>query len=141
MIRAIALALSLSPAPAAGLQEGTDADAMRRQQLEQVNALGREISARIRSALEGGNLLAEVEALRALEEEYQSKGPMAQQVLALHLMERTVVLGNYGEALRWADLSQGPGGGLRWRTMSWTDSSRKTPSTRWSRSPGTSRPC
>jgi hypothetical protein len=74
-------------------------------QLEEVNALGREISARVRAAGANGNLLTELEALRGLEKEYADKGPMAQQVLALHLMQRTVELGNYAEALRQADLS------------------------------------
>ena len=76
--------------------------------LARVNELGREIAERVRAArAEGGNALAELEVLRGLEDEYRSEGPMAQQVLALYLMERTVELGNYEEALRYAEL-QGP---------------------------------
>lgn len=92
----------------AAAQDAGGQDEMRKQ-LEAVNALSREIGGRVRAACAGGgNALTELQTLRTMDREYEQEGEMERQVLALMIMEKTAVLGNYAEALHYADLSDGP---------------------------------
>jgi hypothetical protein len=79
------------------------ADEMRKK-LEMMNTLSREIDKRLKSAREKGNKLTELETLRLLDAEYSAQGPDAQEVVATRLMEMTIELSNYAEALRYADV-------------------------------------
>lgn len=94
---------SLAVRSAAQSSGGTTQDEMRKR-LEMFNELSREISKRLRAARENGNSLTELEALRGLDAEYSAKGPDARQAVAVRLMEKTIELGNYAEALKWADV-------------------------------------
>lgn len=95
---------SLAVRAAAQSSGPTTAQDEMRKRLELFNELSREISKRLRWARENGNKLTELEALRALDAEYSAKGPDARQAVAVRLMEKTIELGNYAEALKWADV-------------------------------------
>ncbi len=87
----------------------TDADAMRRM-LDEANAAARAIDDRTRAAREKGNLLSELEALRALEGELFAKGGPARQMLADMLSIASARAGNVADALRYSDLGADPEG-------------------------------
>ncbi|MEQ8763918.1 MAG: hypothetical protein RL885_08325 [Planctomycetota bacterium] len=106
--RAVIVILGLLVSGSAGAQ---DDDAQRRameEQLRQLNEASREIDHVIREARESGNLLAELIALRDLEQSFEGKGPMAMQALKLRRMQGEVVLGNYAAAIELGDFGQGP---------------------------------
>jgi len=71
--------------------------------LEEVNRIAHVIEDRVREAREQGNMLTELEALRSLDSEEQASSEMIRNVLALKLSELSATIGNYGDAIRYAD--------------------------------------
>lgn len=73
---------------------------------EMLREIVREIDKRVQSARERGNKLTEIDAIRALETEYAAKGPAAQMAIANWMLTVSPEVGNYREALRYADVIQ-----------------------------------
>jgi hypothetical protein len=60
-----------------------------------------------RMAAVQGNPLTKLDALRAMEAEYAAKGKAAKSAIAVRILTVAPELGNYGEALRYADIAYG----------------------------------
>jgi hypothetical protein len=60
-----------------------------------------------RMAAVQGNPLTKLDALRAMEAEYTAKGPAARSAVAVRILTVAPEVGNYGEALRYADIAYG----------------------------------
>ena len=105
VVHAAALSL-LALAPEALARPHQETDELRRE-LAELNALSRELGAVLRER-GSANQLAQLDVLRELEAEYAARGPIAREMVALYLMGAHAELGNYAEAIRYADQSQEP---------------------------------
>ncbi len=74
---------------------------------EELRKIVQEIDKRMVAARERGNTLTLLDTLRALEGEYAAKGPAAQAAIAVRILTVAPEVGNYVEALRYADLAYG----------------------------------
>jgi hypothetical protein len=72
-------------------------------EIQRLNEFSRIVSPRIREAEAKGNVLTVLEALRTLAGEYPTSKAVEHGMLMTFLMERTIELGNYADALRFAD--------------------------------------
>jgi hypothetical protein len=72
-------------------------------EIQRLNEFSRIVSPRIREAEAKGNVLTVLEALRTLAVEYPTSKAVEHGMLMTFLMERTIELGNYADALRFAD--------------------------------------
>ena len=72
-------------------------------EIQRLNEFSRIISPRIREAETKGNVLTVLEALRTLAVEFPASKAVEHGMLMTFLMERTIELGNYADALRFAD--------------------------------------
>src|ERR1051325_1328146 len=73
---------------------------------EEIRRVVLEIRDKAEAARASGNELTELDALRAMETEYAAKGQAAHQAIATLLLTLNPVVGNYREALRYADVGQ-----------------------------------
>jgi hypothetical protein len=72
---------------------------------EELRKIVQEIDKRM--AAVQGNPLTKLDALRALEAEYAAKGPAARSAIAVRILTVAPEVGNYEEALRYADIAYG----------------------------------
>lgn len=72
-------------------------------EIQRLNEFSRTVSPRIREAEAKGNVLTVLETLRTLAVEYPPSKTVEHKMLMTFLMERTIELGNYADALRFAD--------------------------------------
>ncbi|MGH9848743.1 MAG: hypothetical protein ACREBD_02690 [Blastocatellia bacterium] len=73
----------------------------------ELRKLVQELDKRLQAVRERGNTLTVLDALRALENEYAARGAAAHAALASRILTLAPEMGNYGEALRYADLAYG----------------------------------
>jgi hypothetical protein len=101
--------VALWPIPSiliAGPQQTKDsADKDRPVTFEELRKIVLEIDKRM--AAVQGNPLTKLDALRAMEAEYNAKGPAARSAVAVRILTVAPEVGNYGEALRYADIAYG----------------------------------
>lgn len=76
--------------------------------LAEVNQLAHDIEDRVRAARDKGNALTELEALRSIDAETAGASEMARDVLALKLSELSATVGNYADAIAYADRGAPP---------------------------------
>ena len=69
-----------------------------------------EIDKRALAVRERGNVLTLLDALRAWETEYAARGAAARSAIATRILTVAPEVGNYAEALRYADLAYGADG-------------------------------
>lgn len=102
---AVAFCLFIGPA---GAQETKDpAEKTAPVTFEELRKIAQEIDKRVAAVRERGNTLTVLDALRGLETEYTAKGPAARSAIAARILTVAPEVGNYGEALRYADLAYG----------------------------------
>jgi hypothetical protein len=73
----------------------------------ELRKLVQELDKRMQAVRERGNTLTVLDALRAMENEYAARGAAAHAALATRILTLAPEVGNYGEALRYADLAYG----------------------------------
>lgn len=73
---------------------------------EMMRKIAQEIAIRVQTAKEKGNALTELDAARALNEEYSDKGEAAQKAVATWILTLASVVGDYREALHYADVAE-----------------------------------
>jgi hypothetical protein len=73
----------------------------------ELRKLVQELDKRMQAAPKRGNTLTVLDALRGLEKEYAARGAAAHAALATRILTLAPEVGNYGEALRYADLAYG----------------------------------
>jgi hypothetical protein len=74
---------------------------------EELKKIIQEIDKRIAAVRERRNVLTVLDTLRALEAEYTAKGAAARSAIAARILTFAPEVGNYDEALRYADLAYG----------------------------------
>jgi hypothetical protein len=74
---------------------------------EELRKVVQEIDKRARAVRERGNVLTVLDAFRAWEAEYTARGAAARSAIAARILTVAPEVGNYAEALRYADLAYG----------------------------------